>query len=91
MAHGRGKMLGDLLLEPHRASANRAMMLHGLALTDPIRQFNDYGYTMCKHGLGHQLLDLGRPGAQAEVLGHQQSHRAGSPVRRPVAHGMTTA
>src|ERR1051326_62035 len=23
------------------------MMLHGLALTDPVRQFNDYGYTMC--------------------------------------------
>ncbi len=23
------------------------MTLHGLALTDPIRQFNDYGYTMC--------------------------------------------
>src|SRR5438874_1793910 len=23
------------------------MMLHGMALTDPIRQFNDYGYTMC--------------------------------------------
>ena len=23
------------------------MMLHGVALTDPIRQFNDYGYTMC--------------------------------------------
>ena len=23
------------------------MMVHGLALTDPIRQFNDYGYTMC--------------------------------------------
>ncbi|MDQ2732679.1 MAG: hypothetical protein M3Y56_13555, partial [Armatimonadota bacterium] len=23
------------------------MILHGLALTDPIRQFNDYGYTMC--------------------------------------------
>ena len=22
-------------------------MLHGFALTDPIRQFNDYGYTMC--------------------------------------------
>jgi hypothetical protein len=21
--------------------------LHGMALTDPIRQFNDYGYTMC--------------------------------------------
>ncbi len=25
----------------------RPMVLHGLALTDPIRQFNDYGYTMC--------------------------------------------
>lgn len=23
------------------------MQLHGLELTDPIRQFNDYGYTMC--------------------------------------------
>ncbi len=23
------------------------LFLHGLALTDPIRQFNDYGYTMC--------------------------------------------
>jgi hypothetical protein len=23
------------------------MVLHGLALTDPVRQFNDYGYTMC--------------------------------------------
>src|SRR5437667_7375740 len=23
------------------------MMLHGLELTDPIRQFNDYGYTQC--------------------------------------------
>src|SRR5512138_2311155 len=23
------------------------MILHGMELTDPIRQFNDYGYTMC--------------------------------------------
>ena len=23
------------------------MILHGLEVTDPIRQFNDYGYTMC--------------------------------------------
>jgi hypothetical protein len=23
------------------------MMVHGFALTDPVRQFNDYGYTMC--------------------------------------------
>jgi len=31
-------MLGVVLLEPHRAPTNG---------TDPIRQFNDYGYTMC--------------------------------------------
>ena len=23
------------------------MVLHGMAVTDPVRQFNDYGYTMC--------------------------------------------
>src|SRR6478752_8159244 len=23
------------------------IILHGMALTDPVRQFNDYGYTMC--------------------------------------------
>ena len=23
------------------------MVVHGLAVTDPIRQFNDYGYAMC--------------------------------------------
>src|SRR2546423_7271904 len=37
------------------------MLLHGLELTDPIRQFNDYGYTMCSTisgincGLWHNL------------------------------------
>jgi hypothetical protein len=32
----------------HQARRQTAPMeLHGLALTDPIRQFNDYGYTMC--------------------------------------------
>jgi hypothetical protein len=37
------------------------MQLHGLELTDPIRQFNDYGYTMCSTiagincGLWHNL------------------------------------
>ncbi|MDQ3813404.1 MAG: hypothetical protein M3347_05580, partial [Armatimonadota bacterium] len=25
----------------------KPMILHGVALSDPIRQFNDYGYTMC--------------------------------------------
>lgn len=32
----------------HKARRQTApMILHGLELTDPIRQFNDYGYTMC--------------------------------------------
>ncbi len=37
------------------------MILHGLELTDPIRQFNDYGYTMCSTiagvncGIWHQM------------------------------------
>src|SRR3954470_19584504 len=46
------------------------MMLHGLELTDPIRQFNDYGYTMCstisginqaiweQMGLKHKFWDI---------------------------------
>ena len=32
----------------HRARRQTSpMVLHGLEVTDPIRQFNDYGYTMC--------------------------------------------
>jgi hypothetical protein len=32
----------------HQARRQTApMVLHGLEVTDPIRQFNDYGYTMC--------------------------------------------
>ena len=46
------------------------MIVHGLALTDPIRQFNDYGFTMCSTisginqtlyealGLRHQFWDI---------------------------------
>jgi hypothetical protein len=46
------------------------MNLHGMALTDPIRQFNDYGYTMCstisginqsiweQMGLQHRYWDI---------------------------------
>ena len=40
-------MLGDVLLEPFARRQTNPMMLHGFALTDPIRQFNDYGFTMC--------------------------------------------
>ena len=46
------------------------MHLHGMELTDPIRQFNDYGYTMCstisgvnqsiweQMGLKHKFWDI---------------------------------
>jgi hypothetical protein len=51
------------------------MILHGMELTDPIRQFNDYGYTMCSTISGDQLRHLARHGAQAEVLRHLQPHR----------------
>jgi hypothetical protein len=46
------------------------IVLHGMALTDPIRQFNDYGYTMCstisginqsiwaQMGLKHRYWDI---------------------------------
>lgn len=46
------------------------IVLHGMALTDPIRQFNDYGYTMCstisginqavweEMGLKHRYWDI---------------------------------
>src|SRR5947208_7389715 len=46
------------------------IILHGMALTDPIRQFNDYGYTMCstisginqsiweEMGLKHRYWDI---------------------------------
>src|SRR5881227_292417 len=46
------------------------IILHGMALTDPIRQFNDYGYTMCstisginqsiweQMGLKHRYWDI---------------------------------
>jgi len=33
------------------------MILHGMALTDPIRQANDYGYTMCSTIAGVELPD----------------------------------
>jgi hypothetical protein len=35
------------------------MVVHGLECTDPIRQFNDYGYTMCSTiaGVNCSILD----------------------------------
>ena len=62
------------------------MSLHGKAETDPIRQFNDYGYTMCSTISGHQLHDLAAHGLQGEVLRHRRAHRAGSVLRRRWHH-----
>src|ERR1035437_7149428 len=54
------------------------MMLHGIELTDPIRQYNDYGFTMCSTisgiknsewnymGYPSRLFDIGN-GVQADV------------------------
>lgn len=37
-----------MFIANHRARCQtNPMMLHGLELADPIRQFNDYGFTMC--------------------------------------------
>ena len=39
--------------------------LHGMALTDPIRQFNDYGYTMCSTISGNNMAIWGAMGYKA--------------------------
>jgi hypothetical protein len=49
------------------------MMLHGLALTDPIMQFNDYGYTMCSTiaGINCSIWDaLGLPVKYWDISNH---------------------
>jgi len=62
------------------------MMLHGMALTDPIRQFNDYGYTMCSTISGINCAIWDAMGLKGEILGHQQSHRGRGPIWRRLAH-----
>jgi len=42
------------------------MVLHGLALTDPIRQFNDYGYTMCSTISGNNMAIFSAMGLRAK-------------------------
>jgi hypothetical protein len=59
------------------------MMVHRLALTDPIRQFNDYGFTMCSTISGINCAIWDAMGLRR--YWHQQSHRAGSRIRRPLA------
>ena len=43
------------------------MMVHGVALSDPIRQFNAYGYTMCSTiaGINCSMFILSRRSVQA--------------------------
>ena len=62
------------------------MILHGVELTDPIRQFNDYGYTMCSTiagincGIWHQM---GLPVKFWDISLHTVS---GGILRRTLAH-----
>ncbi len=49
------------------------MVLHGLACTDPIRQFNDYGYTMCStiSGINCAIWDaMGLPAKYWDITNH---------------------
>lgn len=49
------------------------MVLHGMALTDPIRQFNDYGFTMCSTvaGINCALWDaMGLPAKYWDISAH---------------------
>ena len=49
------------------------MYLHGLACTDPIRQFNDYGYTMCSTiaGINCAIWDaMGLPAKYWDITNH---------------------
>jgi hypothetical protein len=49
------------------------MSLHGLDLTDPIRQFNDYGYTMCStiSGINQSIWEhVGLPHRYWDISNH---------------------
>jgi hypothetical protein len=49
------------------------MVVHGLACTDPIRQFNDYGYTMCStiSGINCAIWDaMGLPVRYWDITNH---------------------
>lgn len=58
----------------HRARRQTTpMTLHGMALTDPIRQFNDYGYTMCSTvaGINCSIWDaMGLPVKYWDISNH---------------------
>ena len=44
------------------------MILHGYELTDPIRQFNDYGFTMCSTISGIKCSELELHGLSLPLL-----------------------
>ena len=62
------------------------MILHGLECTDPIRQFNDYGYTMCSTIAGINCSIWDAMGCPIKFWDISHAHRAGGGVRRPLAH-----
>lgn len=52
------------------------MVLHGMALTDPIRQFNDYGFAMCSTVAGINCRiwhEMGLPARYWDVTAHTVS------------------
>ena len=56
------------------------IVLHGSEVTDPIRNFSDYGFTMCSTitGINQSLYEA--IGLSHQDLGHLQSHRLGGRV-----------
>ena len=62
------------------------MELHGLALTDPIRQFNDYGYTMCSTIAGINCAIWDAMGLRAKYWDISLHTVSGGRIRRPLAH-----
>ena len=56
------------------------IVLHGFEVTDPIRNFTDYGFTMCSTICGNQPVAVRAPRAPAPVLGPLQSQRVGGRV-----------
>src|SRR6266571_1826507 len=86
LQNSRRKMLGHVLLEPHRPPPNRAddSPRHGPHRSHPPIQRLRLHHVL--HHLRHQPIHLGADGPQAPLLGHLQSHRRRSLLRRPLAH-----
>jgi len=86
MEHARRKVLGDVLRNHIARRQTAPIILHGMALTDPIRQFNDYGYTMCStiSGINCSIWDaMGLKAKYWDISNHTVPR---SRIRRSLAH-----